>query len=132
MNLVPPKQVGESCKSTYCKMQNKKCHIFSKEQRENIMKEYYALATLELQREFICRHVVIKESKVKREGSRRQTTYRYFLTSNSIMTPVCKKFFLNTLAISEMMRKSMSKLSPNGTVEKEKKRWKKRICEDTR
>ena len=131
MNLVPPKQVGERCNSKYCTLHNKKCGNFTENQRESIMKDFYSLGKLELQREFICRHVVKEESKVKKGGSRRQLTYRYFLTINGILLPVCKNFFLKTLAISEkMMRTSLSKLSLHGTVEKEKRGGRRRCLQE--
>ncbi|CAH2014984.1 unnamed protein product, partial [Acanthoscelides obtectus] len=130
MNSVPPKQVVEKCNSKYCTLHNKKCVIFTENQREIIMKEFYSLGKLELQREFICRHVVKEESKVKKGGSKRQLTYRYFLTLNGVLLPVCKNFFLKTLAISEKMRTSLSKLSVYGTVEKEKRGGRRRCLQE--
>lgn len=141
MNLVPPKEIGEKCSSSYCVNHNKKCGMFTEDQRKEIMKHFYRLGNLQLQREFICRHVIIKESKVKKTNSRRQQTYLYCVTLNGILTPVCKKLFLNTLAISEkMMRTSLSKLALTGSVEKEKRGGRKeclksrddQICSDIR
>lgn len=56
-NLVPPKSVGVRC-SGICKKIGKKCDSFTEEDRKKIFDAFYALATPQLQREFICRHVV--------------------------------------------------------------------------
>nr|CAI5833120.1 unnamed protein product [Callosobruchus analis] len=122
MNLVPPKQIGERCNTTYCVKHNKKCSIVTDDKRKEILEGFYALGKLELQREFICRHVAVKDCKHKKNDSRRNQTLSYNLTLNGMLTPVCKRLFLSTIAISEkLVRTSLLKCLPTGCIEKEKR-----------
>ncbi len=122
-NLVPPKSIRARC-SGNCKMIGKKCDSFSDGDRKKIFEAFYGLPNIQLQREFICRHVETDEPKDKRVGdnSRRQATNTYFLTIRRKRTKVCKAFFLSTLSVSEMMvRTALTKLSDVGIVEPEKR-----------
>lgn len=122
-NLVPPKTVGVRC-SGNCKKLDKKCHLFSDADRNKIFDAYYGLSSLQLQREFICRHVETNPKNETRVGddSRRDATNKYFLTIRRQRVKVCKKFFLKTLAISEKVaRTAIVKLSDVGTVELDKR-----------
>lgn len=55
-NLVPPKTLGVSCFGK-CNNVGTKCDSFSDEDRKKIFNAFYGLTSLQLQREFICRHV---------------------------------------------------------------------------
>lgn len=103
-NLVQPKTIGARCCGN-CRIIGKKCHTFSDADRTEIFKGFYGLRDLQLQREFICRHVESDDPKDKRAGddSQRQATNTYFLTIRRKRTKVCLTFFLRTLAISEQV-----------------------------
>lgn len=118
-NLVPPKSIRVRC-SGNCKTIGKKCESFSELDRKKIFDAFYNLQSLQLQREFICRHVTSNPTVEKRAGedSRRQETHTYHLTIRKQRMKVCKRFFLATLAISEKVaRTAIGKLTDVGTVE---------------
>ena len=71
------------------------------------------------------RHIKCVDTKRKRtksENSSRNTTKNYFLSIGQNLASVCKVFFFNTLAISEIAaRTALSKVTPLGTLEDEKR-----------
>lgn len=95
------KTMGDVCS---CK---RKCgDIFNEERRKCIFNTFWSSSSHEKQWDFINRHVKaesIKKMSLERKNNRTQTfTYFFKLVENtSTMTIVCKKFFLNTLSISE-------------------------------
>ncbi len=93
-NLVAPKTLGVSCLGN-CKKMGTKCSSFLDDDRKKIFDAYYSLPSIQLQREFICRHVDSGPTVEKRAGenSRRQSTNTYHLTIRKQRTKVCKKFF---------------------------------------
>lgn len=123
-NLVAPKTLGMRCLGT-CKQMGRECESFSDAHRKRIFDAFYDLSSLQLQREFICRPVEVKQKSRKTAGdqSRRTLTYEYYLTIRRFeRKKVCKNFFLSTLAITErMMRGSIKKVTDEGTVEVKKR-----------
>lgn len=107
--------------------------------RQRLFAEYYALGDIHSQWQYIARCVQTVVAKYSRRGadSRRQATYAYTfrtmvapgdatnddvgvdLTSDRLRRPVrvCKLFFLNTLAISNMVtRSAIAKCTANGEL----------------
>lgn len=120
MNLVPPKLLKPACSSDYCKKFGKKCHLFTKDQRLEIMTDFYSLKSLDLQRQYLCSLIEISFPKTQKTNSRKGKRKDFFLPYFGEKLPVCKVLFLNTLSISEkVMRTSMEKKKPSGAVEKE-------------
>lgn len=122
-NLVPPKKLGDRC-TDKCKKFGKKCDQFSNDDRKQIFEAYYKLPSLQLQREFICRHVESAPKKGNRAGenSRRKQTNTYTLTIRKQRKKVCQKIFLETLAISEkVVRTAMLKLDDVGMIEPDRR-----------
>lgn len=121
--VMPAKKMRGVCSGIACKTRSLQCDAVTETLRQSIFQEYYSLASLHLQREFILRHV---ESGDKRRNSsnstRRQKTNVYYLTVQGNRIKICKKLFLNTLAISDRtVRTALKKLTPSGTVEKERR-----------
>ncbi|KAK6174152.1 hypothetical protein SNE40_017481 [Patella caerulea] len=94
-----PKQVN-------CSNCRFKCNDnFSENKRHEICSNFYSLADVNRQKDFICRRVKIYE--VKRHRSRcgndqkKNKSYAYYLTNLNKEHRVCKKFFLTTLGISQ-------------------------------
>lgn len=120
MNLVPPKLLKEACHSDYCKKFGKRCHLFTKDQRQEIMTDFYSLKSLDLQRQYICNLIEVSIPKRQKTKSRKGKRKEFFLPYFGEKLPVCKVIFLNTLSISEkVMRTSIEKKKATGVVEKE-------------
>lgn len=131
-NLVQPKQLGDRC-SEKCKKVGRECTLFSDDDRKSIFDAYYELPSLQLQREFIVRHVEASSTKDRRAGenSRRQLTNTYTLTIDKQRKKVCKRFFLETLAVSEkVVRTAMQKITDVGMVELDKRGGRVKSLED--
>lgn len=124
-NVVPARVMRKSCVGDQCAKYGRKCADVNEAARTIIFKDYYNLGDLQLQREFIVRHVDTKETKQKttnKDTSRRQKTNNYYVTVEGSRIHVCKMFFLNTLGISERTaRTALNKLTASGVVEKEKR-----------
>jgi hypothetical protein len=123
--IIPAKVIGPECNVDNCKKNGRDCYKIS-EHRESIFKAYYELDNIDRQREFILRHVEISETKQKtsknKEHSRRQNTIKYFMTAQGNKYLVCKTCFLNTLSITDRVtRTAISKLTNEGSVEKDKR-----------
>ena len=88
-------------------------------------KSYHRIGNLTNQREFVVRHTKVSPVKwktTKKDNSRRQNTIFYYLTVNNEKVLVCKKFFLNTLGISERtVRTALGKVNASGAIEPEKR-----------
>ncbi|XP_076453198.1 uncharacterized protein LOC143288506 [Babylonia areolata] len=117
---IAARKMKTRCKEKTCVRQ---CSTISDEQRHELFQSYYALADLRLQREFLVRHIKCSQTKRKskpEKPSRRQITKSYFFTINQNVVPVCKVFFLNTLALSEQTtRTALSKITSTGTLTKD-------------
>ena len=44
----------EACKSDYGKRFGRKCNLFTNDQRQEILTEFYGLDSLDLQRQYVC------------------------------------------------------------------------------
>ena len=111
---IKQKKLRESCND---KCRKKCCATISDAQRQDIFKTFYELGDITRKREYILRHIVRKESERKTEGSRKCYSNYYSLTAGGVEKFVCKKFFLNTLCISE--RTAFDKMSAEGMLEGE-------------
>ncbi|KAJ8966939.1 hypothetical protein NQ314_003216 [Rhamnusium bicolor] len=108
--------------------------------RQNIFKEYWELADVNRQRDFISKFVDFKKtSRTRRrthtadnvgennsneaECSRRQLTFVYHLNNDSKeRIQVCKIFFLNTLCIcAQVVKTVLHKKLPSGSVVEDKR-----------
>nr|CAH7718651.1 unnamed protein product [Callosobruchus chinensis] len=115
--LKPP---CENCRNNCTKK-------ISEEDRVSIFSNFWSLADINRQRDFISKFTCLEEKKRCRirpkpevdenVQSRRKSTFTYFLLSGGKRIMVCKKFFLNTLSISgQMVATVYSKMSSSGTV----------------
>lgn len=85
------KQLRRPCNSL-CEHQCTK--IISENQRQQILKYFYGLGDINLQRLFIQKCV-----EQVTDGSENSVYHRYFFTINGRRSQVCKLFFLSTLSI---------------------------------
>lgn len=136
MNVMPPKMLGPRCKGETCSNRGKKCTLFNDEQRSNIMKDFYSMGSLQLQREYLTRYIKTEDTKQKTTNkdipTRTKSNY-YFLPLNGEELPVCKSFFINTLATSDKtIRTTLQKKGSTGTIEKERRggRYAKQVEQD--
>nr|CAH7731683.1 unnamed protein product [Callosobruchus chinensis] len=115
--LKPP---CENCKNNCTKK-------ISEEERVSIFSNFWSLADINRQRDFISKFTCLEEKKRcrirpkpevdEKVQSRRKSTFTYFLLSGGKRIMVCKKFFLNTLSISgQMVATVYSKMGSSGTV----------------
>lgn len=92
------------CKNKRC--QNACAKIFTEQERHDIFKYYWGLGNYQRQRDWLLS--CIKESEVKRrrtntENSRRNRTFKYYITWNGKENQICQQFILKTLCISQMV-----------------------------
>nr|CAH7721344.1 unnamed protein product [Callosobruchus chinensis] len=121
---VPARTMMHRCTSERCSKNGKQCPEIDEEQRKKLFSDYYNLADLTRQRNFLIHHVTKENVKRKTVStkSRRTCTLRYFFTVGNNRLPVCKTFFLNTLGISERsVQTALHKTSEVGMLEKEKR-----------
>lgn len=120
---VLAKEMKPRCGTEKCK--SKECSMISEEQRQKIFNAFYGTKSLQLQREFIVRHVqinAIKRKRTDKEDSRRAKTFKYHLPKGEGMSIVCKTMFLHTLGISEKtMRTALSKRTEEGVIQPERR-----------
>lgn len=132
--VQPARKMKDSCPNS-CK---RKCkQKINEEQREEIFNEYWAMADINRQRDFVARHVEVRnkgrsttrnidgsendsDNSIMENLSRRTYSNYYFFTINLTKIAVCKTFFLNTLAISAQVVKTViKKKGVHGTVNKD-------------
>uniref|UniRef100_A0A8D8X2V7 Uncharacterized protein n=1 Tax=Cacopsylla melanoneura TaxID=428564 RepID=A0A8D8X2V7_9HEMI len=123
MNIVGPRSVKQRCRGEPCEKAKRACKLFSEEERSEIFQDYWNLGNVALQRQFISRHVTINNKKVSTTvNSRRQKSATYTLSRLGTKETVCKKFFLNTLSISEaVVKTTMDKLQDTGVLQPERR-----------
>lgn len=88
-----------------CSCKRKCGENISQNQRQAIFDSYYKLSDHERQWDFILIHTkseTIKKMTIDRKNSRTQTVKYYFMVNNTKIQ-VCRKFFLNTLCISNQV-----------------------------
>ena len=114
--LKAPRTLKQRCN---CKS-NLNCKDVPDEVREKLFKDYWAIGSLQTQREFIFRHVETSEiGRKTTEGvSRRKLSKKYFLhISKDKKVRVCQTMFLNTLGISEKTaRTAIEKMQESGVL----------------
>ena len=119
--------LGPACDPTTSRCNERKffCTRFTEEQRKQIKTAYFNIGDTQTQREWIARHVEVKETQKGGRG-RRTNTLLYHLpqlgemeASSSSKLPVCKNMFLGTLGISERpVRTALGKLNDEGVMDK--------------
>lgn len=116
---VKGKTLKPPCKPT-CRL---KCYQrFSNEQRQAIFSDFWSEERdWESKRQFVVSCIETKQvarSRKKDESKGdRSHSYKYFIVINNKEEVVCKQFFLNTLAISEMfMRTALKKTTDTGMI----------------
>ncbi|XP_072395672.1 uncharacterized protein [Diabrotica undecimpunctata] len=127
-NLVPERKIKVSCK---CRM---KCSDKIKEgDREKIFLEYWNLADINRQRDYISKFVQCNNkarTRIRNNAdkttedltSRRNFTFVYYLQVDTKKVQVCKLFFLHTLSISaQMIRTVINKIGSTGVVREDKR-----------
>ncbi|CAG9766085.1 unnamed protein product [Ceutorhynchus assimilis] len=122
---IPMRKIGPACNAEWCKKGGRECRKFTEEIRQAIFSDFYNLADLQLQREFLVRFVEqkLKKSNTKPDGkSRRTYTKTFFLPFNGEPTKVCRKMFISTLDVGEkVLRNAVKKVQSTGVLEKEKR-----------
>lgn len=112
------------CNLEYCAKYGNYCYLFTEEERENILMDYYSTGNLSMQREFIARFTEKKPvaRRTTATESRRQYTFHFYLPLKDNKHKVCKRMFLNTLGISEKsVRTSLEKLKDTGVLKKDRR-----------
>lgn len=121
---IPKRILGPTCNIELCKKKSRSCFCFSEQTRHLIFKDFWALGSLQFQREYIVRYIEKNSTKRKTAGplTRRKNSQKYYLPLNGVRKQVCQFFFLNTLAVSEqVVRTAMSKITSTGVVDKDKR-----------
>lgn len=83
-----------------------KCELFSLDDRKEVHKDYWQLGeNYKAKKNFLLqftRKVAVERRKISQveNGSKRQTSYQYFLPKNGASVAVCKDFFCKTLGKS--------------------------------
>lgn len=130
-NEKPARTIKGSCN---CKRLQCQKNI-PEDERNNIFDEYWKLGNITAQRQYVTNLVTSSEvirKRTNKEISRRSSSLTYFLRcgedKNFEKYQVCKKFFINTLGISErIVFTALQKLDQNtGIVEEDKRGQKKK------
>lgn len=81
---VPARCIGPSCIVDNCQKKNRSCHTFTQDFRQNIFEEYWMQGNVDDQRAFLASHVERLPTQRKTAGpsSKRQVTFKYYLTKN--------------------------------------------------
>ncbi|XP_031331858.1 uncharacterized protein LOC116162382 [Photinus pyralis] len=102
---------------------NEKCAFkcrenLSTEERQRILTSFWQLGDITRQREFILRHITPIEPKYRypKPNSHRKKNNAYHFSVASKQIRVCKKFFNETLNISDMMIRTAIKKTKNGVL----------------
>ncbi|XP_012940161.1 uncharacterized protein LOC106012278 [Aplysia californica] len=112
----------KGCVGMECTRAGRQCSGITETDRREIFQDFYKLADLQKEREFVARHIETTEPKVGKPNSRRSKTHAYYLTVNGKRLKVCRNTFLATLSISEkFVRVVLSKITETGVVEEDKR-----------
>ena len=109
---------GDLCRNK-CKTQ------ITDDERAQIFHTFWKMGCLTQQRQYVCNTVQKNEEKkpaITKPGSRRSSTYEYFLQIQEKNVKVCKKIFLDTLDISDrFVATALTKQNSLGTCDAEKR-----------
>lgn len=95
---VPRKTIKPGC-GAKCRL---RCHErIGREQRDNTFHFFWRTGSLDKRRMYVCQNVDKKAKKTGPDSSRRSKSLAYHLTIEGSKIHVCKKYFLDTLGISE-------------------------------
>ena len=120
--VVPARKMKKGCVGNECLRTGRKCSEISEIDREKIFEEFYKLADLHKEREFVARHIETKAPKYSKPTGRRKKSHVYFLTNNGKRLQVCKNTFLATLGIGEKFaRVVLTKITDTGIVAEDKR-----------
>ena len=115
-NRVLKSGCGDLCRNKY------KTQI-TEDERAQIFHNFWKMGCLTQQRQYLCNTVQKNEKKttIIKPGSRRSSTYEYFLQIQEKNVKVCKKMFLDTLDISDtFVATALTKKNSLGTCDAEK------------
>lgn len=123
--LITAKSIGSPCQDT-CRY---KCNIkIPQEVRQVIFKKFWSpFKTIDHKRQFVASSVELQGIKRRRErtgerANKKSSTKRFSLTVDKQKVDVCKKFFLNTLGISQtFVSTALSKKDSGGVVKSDKR-----------
>ena len=120
--LVPKKKLKTPCNEK-CRY---KCYtVFSEEEREGILKSFWAIGDNTRQRQYISSNIENIENpkyRYPKENSNRSFNQAYFLIKEEKKIRVCKKFFMATLDIGDtMIRTTIKKRDTNLIVGPDKR-----------
>lgn len=122
---IPARKLLEPC--------DQKCRIkctekINLEQREKIFSQYWALADINRQRDFINSHIIMEsiqpKYQYKKLNSTRSNNLLYYFTTEKHTSKirVCKKFFKATLNINDTnIATARRKVNESGSTEKDKR-----------
>lgn len=120
--IVEAKKMGPPCPS--------KCLLacstrFSEEFRVHLFEQYWRLASLQRQRDFLSSCVEQLQLKYRRISANepRRPNCSFHIMNNGQRVRVCKKFLINTLGIGERTIRTIiqSKMSGNGIIPEDKR-----------
>lgn len=120
--VVPARKMKKSCVGNECLRTGRKCSEISENDREKIFEEFYKLADLHKEQEFVARHIETRDPKHRKPTGRRKKSHVYFLTNNGKRLQVCKNTFLATLGIGEKFAQVvLAKITDTGIVAEDKR-----------
>lgn len=116
---IPPRQIKPPC-TLKCRL---KCfEKFSCDQREQLFSKFWGMGDINLQRSFISSCLVKVSAKYRYTNAEnpRGFNHAFYFTIANNKIRVCKTFFINTLAITDrMVRTVKAKTDSNGFVEQD-------------
>lgn len=118
VKLLLQKKMGMPCNEK-CRL---KCaHKLTNDDRTIIHNNYWKLADINKQREFIIRHMCTINPKHRSQTSNRSLNYSYCFIVNNEKVKVCKSMFMNTLGISSRVILTTTKKMCDGILEEDKR-----------
>ncbi|VEN44991.1 unnamed protein product [Callosobruchus maculatus] len=98
------RKLGDRCNSSKCMQSTKRqCGKITEEQRQELFKKFWSEMDWNQRKTFVA--TLVNKGPVGQQTtktkSRRQLSLSYHLKINDIILPVCKKMFINTLALGE-------------------------------
>lgn len=118
--VVPAKQFdGSDCPCI------KECHkLISLQQREKLFKNFYQLASHDLQTAYLCGQIKLinKLNKTAQINSRTYTRIYYLTGETGVDIPVCKEFFKKNLSVSDgRLTRALLQKEQGGTASRDKR-----------
>lgn len=100
----------------------RQCSEISEDKRQKVCENFYGLADLEKEWEYMAQHIETTATKAVNPKGWRQKTHKYFLTNNGKRLQVCKNTFLTTLGNEEKFAHVvLEKITDKGIVKQDKR-----------